>query len=71
MKIFTLLLPDSRYANRVRALTFSAETATGAVEVVRQLDLPEKCELWAEGTYICSLKATRGRGAQWFLLSAE
>ena len=67
---FTLLLPDGRYSKRTRTVTFSAETADHAVEMVRQLGVPAACELWAEGTYVCSLKATRGRNAQWFLLSA-
>lgn len=68
---FTLLLPDCRYSARIRAVSFSAETADHAVELVRQLGVPDKCELWAEGTYVCSLKATRGRNTQWFLLSAD
>jgi hypothetical protein len=68
---FTLLLPDARYSKQTRAVSFSAETADRAVELVRQLGVPDECELWTEGTYVCSLKATRGRNARWVLLSAE
>jgi hypothetical protein len=68
---FTLLLPESRNSKNVRAVTFTAETADNAVELIRQLGLPDTCELWADGIYVCSLKATRGRNTSWFLLSAE
>ena len=67
---FTLLLSNPK-TKGARAVTFCAETADRAVELVRQLGLRDQCELWAEGSYVCSLKATRGRNSHWYLLSAK
>ena len=68
MQTYTLLFRDFR--GTVRALSYKAQTAARAVRLIRDLPIRDKCELWTDGQYVCSLSMLAARRG-WCVVSAE
>jgi len=68
MQTYTLLFDDPQRTHRVCAVTIRAESARQAVEVVRALAPPSRCELWSDGAFVCSLRTLAMRG-RWMVAS--
>ena len=55
----------------VRAVTFDAASTSRAIELVRVLAVADRCELWADGCYLCSLTTFANCGRKWVVISLE
>ena len=71
MRKFTLFFLDLRLSPSLRAVTYDAESVARAIELVRLLKLGQRCDLWSEGSYICSLSSRPGRGGSWLVVSRD
>jgi hypothetical protein len=61
MHTYTLLFQDHGAGGSIRAISFTAPSAHQAVLLLQQLPIRDRCELWTEGRYVCSLSLLGGR----------
>jgi hypothetical protein len=70
MQTYTLLFRDPGNPRSIRALSLKAASAAQAIDFLRNLPLRDRCELWTEGRYVCSLRLLGGSGG-WCTVSAD
>ena len=70
MQTYTLLYQDPAAHGAIRMVSFKAQTAHRAVRLLREFPLRDKCELWTEGGYVCTLRVLPGR-KRWCVISSE
>ena len=70
MHTYTLLFQDAGTGRSIRAISFTAPSAHQAVLLLQHLPVRDRCELWTEGRYVCSLRLLGGR-AGWCTVSLD
>ena len=70
MQPYTLLFRDAVRPQSVRALSIEAPSAGQALRTFRSMSIGDRCELWTEGRYICSLQVV-GNAGVWCTITAD
>ena len=71
MQTYTILFRRSGDKLGVQAVSFRASNAERAVMLARQFAIEERCELWTDGQFVCSLRAVHRQGGHWMVASDE
>jgi hypothetical protein len=71
MQTYTLLFRHPDQTGPVQAVTFDAPSAQRAVQFVRGCAVPDRCELWTEGEFVCALRLVCRNGGRWIVASDE
>lgn len=71
MQTYTMLYWRGGEGLGVQAVSFRAANAGQAVLLARQFAIEDRCELWTEGRFVCSLRMVLRRARQWMVASHE